>query len=269
MKTKLVKGMNFKRLIAATLALLICFTAVFAVPKTTEAATLPMVTGVKAVTASYKSIKITWKKAGRITGYKVYRATSANGKYKLVKTISNAKTTTYTDVKGIKTGTKYYYKVRAYKKSGKKFTYGKYSKTVNAKAVPAKVNLKEVKNTANSEVTLNWKKVDGATGYEVYRRSDNDAKYKKIKTITKGNVVTFTNKNLEDDMWYCYKVRAFKTIKGKKVYGNFSEEEAVVTLEEGQYIDEDGYVNNEDWGDIEDNPGNSDATEDPTPSIWG
>lgn len=234
MKNNFTEIRNYKRWITAMLALLIAFSAVITVPQPAEAASLPKVTGVKAVSSTYKSIKITWKKISKVTGYKVYRATSANGKYKLVKTISSAKTTAYMDTKGVRTGTKYYYKVRAYEISGKKFTYGSYSNTVSAKAVPSKVKLKKVTNTAYGEVTLSWEKVDGATGYEIYRLSDDETNYKKIKTITKGNIITFANKKLEYDMWYSYKLRAFKTIKGKKVYGNFSRKISIITLEDGE-----------------------------------
>ena len=37
-----------------------------------------------------KTATITWKKVNKATGYKIYRATSKNGKYKRIKTIKNA-----------------------------------------------------------------------------------------------------------------------------------------------------------------------------------
>ena len=46
-------------------------------------------------------------------GYKIYRATSKNGKYKVVKKLTKNSTLSWTD-KTVKTGKKYYYKIRAY-----------------------------------------------------------------------------------------------------------------------------------------------------------
>lgn len=77
--------------------------------------------------SSKKSNTLKWKKVSGVTGYKIYRATSKNGKYKHIKTISKNSIITYTDKKDIRVGKLYYYKIRAYKKSGSKTHYGQYS----------------------------------------------------------------------------------------------------------------------------------------------
>ena len=56
---------------------------------------------------------LSWKKVKGATGYKVYRSTKKNGKYKKVKTITKKSITTF---KAKKSNKKYYYKVVAYKK---------------------------------------------------------------------------------------------------------------------------------------------------------
>ena len=79
----------------------------------------------KKVTLSYT---VDGKKYTRaVTGYKIYRATKKNGKYKLVKTIKKAGTLKYTDKK-LKKGKKYYYKVRTYTKIGSTIYLGKWSR---------------------------------------------------------------------------------------------------------------------------------------------
>ena len=89
--------------------------------------------------------KVTWKKVtlsytvdGKkytraVTGYKIYRATKKNGKYKLIKTIKKAGTLKYTDKK-LKKGRKYYYKVRTYTKIGSTIYLGKWSKVRKIRA---------------------------------------------------------------------------------------------------------------------------------------
>ena len=82
--------------------------------------------------AARKTITIQWKKIPSATGYEIYRATSKNGKYKKVKTITNGKTTSYKDKK-LKKKKNYYYRIRAiYKENGKQKTFG-YSKKVKIK----------------------------------------------------------------------------------------------------------------------------------------
>ena len=68
---------------------------------------------------SSKRIRLSWNRMVGGNGYKIYRATKKNGKYKLLKTIKNKLTTSWTDkkIKKNKRTKKYYYKVAAYKKS--------------------------------------------------------------------------------------------------------------------------------------------------------
>jgi len=90
----------------------------------------------------------------------------------------------------------------------------------------AKVSL-TVKQASKTSVTLSWDKVDGAEGYEIYRKTGADGTYKKIKTITSGKTVTFKNKELIFGKKYYYKVRAFdKTGSGTKK-GKYSSAKSV------------------------------------------
>jgi len=47
-------------------------------------------------------------------------------------------------------------------------------------------------------------------------------KYKTIKTITKGSTVKYTKSNLKKGTKYSFKMRAYKTVDGKKVYSSYS-----------------------------------------------
>lgn len=72
------------------------------------------------------------------------------------------------------------------------------------------------------KATLTWKKNSKATGYEIYRATKKNGKYKKIKTIKKASVVKFTDSKVKKGKTYYYKVRAYKTVKGNKATGKFS-----------------------------------------------
>lgn len=73
------------------------------------------------------------------------------------------------------------------------------------------------KTLSNSEIQLNWSKVKGASGYTVYMRKN--GKYNKLGDC-KGT--SYTVKKLPNATRENFKVRAYKTVKGKKVYGKYS-----------------------------------------------
>lgn len=127
-----------KRMATAALALMTVATVgvTMMLPAEADAASRPakpkQVKSLTVKVVGTNSIKISFKKVAKAKGYKIYQATKKNGKYKKVKTIKQkkAKRITYTKKK-LKSGKRYYYKVRAYKtyKKGKKtrYVYGKYS----------------------------------------------------------------------------------------------------------------------------------------------
>ena len=100
-------------------------------------------------------------------------------------------------------------------------TNGNQSPGTQTVSKPAKVTKLTV-TSKKKKVTLKWKKNSKATGYEIYRATKKNGKYKKIKTIKKASVVKFTDSKVKKDKTYYYKVRAYKTVKGNKANGKFS-----------------------------------------------
>ena len=84
---------------------------------------------------------------------------------------------------------------------------------------PAKV--KNVKLKAKKKkLNVSWKKVSGATGYEVKAATNSKfTKGKKTVTVKKNKV---TIKNLKPKKKYFVKVRAYKLANGRKFYGKWS-----------------------------------------------
>ena len=70
---------------------------------------------------------------------------------------------------------------------------------------------------SNSEIKLKWSKVKGASGYTVYMRKN--GKYNKVADAKS---TTYTVKKLPNATRENFKVRAYKKVKGKKVYGSYS-----------------------------------------------
>ena len=162
------------------------------------------------------SIKVSWKKVKDADGYAIYRSTKKNKGYKKVKTINSGRKLSWIDKKK-KTGSKYYYKVRAWQKDG---TGTAWTKSSKAKGLTAKVQAPSVKyKTRAGVVRASWKKVTGADRYQIYRATKQKGRYKKIATTKKR---TFRDTKVRKGRAYYYKVRAVDKVKGKTLHSSFS-----------------------------------------------
>lgn len=179
---------------------------------------LTAVTGVSTKVKTYNSVMVSWKKVTGANGYEIYRSTKKNSGYKKVKTITASGTIHYVDSK-LKTGTTYYYKVRAYRKIGSKKVYSTaWSSVKSAKPVLATATLKQGKSS-KKQAALSWKKVTGAKGYELYRSTKKSSGYKKIASISK---LKYTDKKVTSKKTYYYKVRSYCKVGSKNVYSSYS-----------------------------------------------
>lgn len=176
---------------------------------------------VKITNPTYTRLTIEWRKISNASGYELYRSKSENGTYTKVKTIEQPTTLSYTNG-GLKTGTKYFYKVRAYKVVDSKKVYGTFSSVASATPIPSRVTGVTTASARYDAVKINWSSIVGATGYEVYRSESPKQSYKYVSTVTGNSNTTFTNTGLITGKVYYYKVRAYYSASGKKVYGNFS-----------------------------------------------
>ena len=145
---------------------------------------------------------LTWNAVSGATSYKVYRATSQNGTYSLLGTVT---TTSYINT-GAKDGVTYYYKVKAVNSAGE----SAYSNTVSgqSKSVTPKPSAPVVKighSASSGKPMLTWNAVDGATSYKVYRATAKNGAYSVINTT---NALTYTNTGAALGTTYYYKVEA-------------------------------------------------------------
>ena len=175
----------------------------------------------KVVHAAHNSLRLSWTKITTASGYEIYRAATKNGSYKLIKTVTSGDTTCFVN-SGLTTGKAYYYKIRAYQVVNSKKVYGDFTSVVGAKVTLPAPKISSVTNTKTKKAVVKWAKVTGASGYEIYRSTSKNGTYSKVKTITSGSTTSFTNSSLTKNTTYYYKVRAYKTVNGAKVYSAFS-----------------------------------------------
>lgn len=88
-------------------------------------------------------------------------------------------------------------------------------KTASLKAPSIKVKVK------GKKVTVSWKKVKGAKGYQVYTAKKKKGKYKRKATLKKATKVKYSFKLKKKKKCYI-KVRAYKKVSGKMVYSKYS-----------------------------------------------
>ena len=178
----------------------------------------PKVTGLKLKTQKSDSLTISWNKINNVTGYKVYRYDVKTESYKLIKTISNASTTSYTNSK-LTSATKYLYKVRSYKIVNNKTHNGDYSSTLAATTKPLTPTVK-LTSPSTKKIKLTWTNISSrTTGYNIYMATSKNGTYKNIGSTSKKS---FTKGSLKKGKTYYFKVRAYRTIDGKKVYSSYS-----------------------------------------------
>ncbi len=173
---------------------------------------LAKVTQVKAK-ATETTAKISWKK---VKGAEKYTVELLNSKGKSLKTITT-KSTSYT-FKGLSKGTVYKVRVRA--KAGK--NKGKYSSCLILSTSPAKAKISSLKSSGKSTATVKWKTVSGASGYQIQYSTSKKLKSAKSVSVKKGKTVKATLKKLKSKKKYYVRVRAYKTVNGKKLYGAWS-----------------------------------------------
>ena len=217
-----MKKKNFKKLFAVLLA--VCM-MVIGIPVTSQAASKVSAPRLKSAKTSSSGVQLNWTKVSNASGYVIYR----NNKY--LGTVKGNKKFSYLDKKA-KVKTKYTYCVKAYRQYGKKRVYSKASNKLqgirkssnNGLGTPVQTGVRLWKNLSahgGNGVTYGttWKKIKGAYGYQV-----------QIRGYEYGNVLTyskFTKKTSFGESFSCYdkigmRIRAYKIVNGKKVYGPFS-----------------------------------------------
>ena len=202
--------------------------------------------------------KVTWNKVDGAVGYELWRATSmdaADDEWSRVKTIkgddvekytfAEDDTIRYTNV-DLTVGQTYFYKVRAFKLTSADVdiedeTARNYSEFSAIKYMPAAVVFDNVYSNSTSRIRILWEEVDGAHGYQVWRKTD-DGEYAIVKTIgdkdnkltdDQGATTAYSNTGLESGKTYTYKMRAFSIPEeGTKVFGAYSDEVTVAVMPE-------------------------------------
>ncbi|CAF3752814.1 unnamed protein product [Rotaria sp. Silwood1] len=165
----------------------------------------------KAVTGHESaSVNLSWVSVVGATGYEIQRSLDSSfiSKFTTVATISNGSATNYIDKSNLINGQTYYYTIAA---RDSRCT-GRYSPIIQANPQLAPPdNFKAVTGHESASIDLSWKRVVGATGYEIQRSSTNNygAIFNRIAIISKTSTSNYIDKsNLINGQTYYYKIAA-------------------------------------------------------------
>ena len=179
--------------------------------------TLAKVIGVKLGGRAADALRINWTKNTNADGYivEMYQG----NKWVRVAKITNNGTTTFRKA-GLKAGTAYKFRVKAYKMSSKTAVYSAYSATVAARTNPSVMTGAKLGGRAADALRINWTKNTSADGYivEMYQ----NGKWVRVAKITNGNTTTFRKAGLKASSVYKFRVRAYKMSGKTALYGNYS-----------------------------------------------
>ncbi len=175
----------------------------------------------KASAKGFEGASLTWEKVDGVSGYYLYRSEAGKSK-KRIASLSSSKTA-YTD-DNLKTGIKYTYTLVPYVKLSGKIKKGSSSKAVSVTPVLAKPVF-QVKASNSGYNTVTWKKVSGATGYRIYRKTPS-GKWKMPASVG-SSVTSYKDKNVTPCASFQYTVRGIRKTSSCSYMGKYNTGEVI------------------------------------------
>ena len=166
-------------------------------------------------------VMFTWTKIDESDGYVLYVYNSGKKEFEAFQTINSPSVVAFS--KKYANASTQRFKICAYKvgADGNR-VYSDSSPEAKITVCPAKVKGVTAKFKGTSKVTIAWKKVSKAKGYQIYRSKKKNGKYTIVKTVRKGGTKKCSLTHKAGKTYY-YKVRAYVDgVNGKRVYGSFS-----------------------------------------------
>jgi len=179
----------------------------------TASSDLAQPNNVNATVVNPNQVNLTWNSVSNALYYNVYRATSADGQYAIIASVS---TPYYADT-GLTTGISYYYKIQALNNN----VVSPYSSVVQVylsntgTVLSAPINVRATPLNS-TQVYLDWNSVNNATYYNVYRSTSINGPDSLIASVTSN---FYLDNSLTPGTTYFYKIQAGNT-QGVGAYSN-------------------------------------------------
>lgn len=172
--------------------------------------------GLACVGSSDDSLTVSWDTDPSADGYtaEIYKG----GRWVSL-SVSNSGNKATASSDALQGGSKYKFRVRAYRRSGSNTLYSDYA-YISAYTLPSAVSgLKEGDNSASS-VGLSWSKSSYADGYtaEIYK----GGRWTKLTVSSVENSASCVASSLQSGAKYKFRVRAYKNADGKILYSDYA-----------------------------------------------
>lgn len=153
---------------------------------------------ISSVTNAVNGVSVKWNNITGAKCYRVYRKATTDNSWTY---IGLAKENKYTDETG-ESGITYQYTVRAVNGTARS-GYQKNSPTLKYIATPELVGTQSLENG----VELTWSEVEGANGYYIYQKAEDDKKWTRIAVVD--DSTEYVDTSVAVDETYVYTARAF------------------------------------------------------------
>lgn len=183
---------------------------------------------------SGNTVTLTWNNVKGASGVQIFLYYKAYDKYKRIGTFASGKTNQLS-LKGSYDKV-YTYKIRSYIKKNGKATYSHSSKALQIKTAPSQPSITRIQRASGTSATVSWKRIKSAEGYQIMRATSLKGRYTRIGVVSGNTVFTYTDKKLNPDTTYYYKVRAYLRNSGTVVYSAYSTPETAVKPSERSVI---------------------------------
>lgn len=154
----------------------------------------------------FRHIKLKWKKVPGCSGYYVQRSTTPEGGYKTIKTLSADKSSLTLSAEW---NVPYFYRIIGYVKDNARTVtsdndrYHPYKKFIARKIAGSTIT--SVKKSGSNNLVIKWNAFKGATGYKLYRSTQENGSYKCIYTAKSSKTTSYKQK-VSTGVPYYYKL---------------------------------------------------------------
>ena len=164
----------------------------------------------------HDTLKVSWDKVAGADGYYVYYKKSTWKNYQQLGTTTSL---SYSKAK-LADGAKYKFAVYPYMNIGDQKYRTKNGKSSDYVYTLKKLKKPGVKKSSRSYVRVSWNNIPGESGYQIARSKSSTKNFKIVKRVSKN----YKSTKIKTPRYkkYYYKVRAYKTVNGKRIYGPWS-----------------------------------------------
>jgi len=171
-------------------------------------------TTVKADLYGYDDMMVSWNKVSGASGYYVQYKKSTSSSFSSKTAISG----TACKINNLTDGAAYCVRITPYVKSGSKIYEGSYKDSAYVYALK-KITINSI-SKSGTYAKIKWTNIPGETGYEISRSTKKSGT--SIAVRYKSTTVSQYSMSATKYKTYYYKVRAYKDVDGKRIYGPWS-----------------------------------------------